>query len=305
LGRAWSILGFAWGAGGIVGPSISGLLSRPVLNYPMIFKRGSIWDRFPYLIPNLICSILMVFGMITTFLFLKNDVAPENSKKKSIREELKQFSQLLTKDSIFSVVTFMISTFIYSMASEIFGIWALLPLNEGGLNFDPTMIGIVQSINSLFFLLGQIFLYNLIVNSLGKLNSFRVGFVFFSFLALTPLLNLVAFNVYLLWSLLVLWCFVRTIGMILSATTTNIFLLNAVPSNIQGLMMGISQSGSCVSRTIGQLSAGNILALSKTISFPVFLMDVFIPHAIIGIFCILDVLLTIPISNSINSPKET
>jgi hypothetical protein len=247
----------------------------------------------------------MGIGMISTFAFLKNEVSPENSKKKSIRDELKQFSQLLTKDSIFSIVTFMISTFIYSMASEIFGIWALLPLNEGGLNFDPQLIGIVQSINSLFFLLGQIFLYNLIVNCLGKLNSFRVGFVFFSFLVLTPLLNLVTVNIYLFWSLLVLWCFVRTIGMILSATTTNIFLLNAVPSNIQGLMMGISQSGSCISRTIGQLAAGNILALSKKISFPIFLMDVFVPHAMIGIFCILDVLLTIPISNSINSPKET
>eukprot|EP01080_Neovahlkampfia_damariscottae_P001189 gene1189-10703_t len=299
--KAWSILGFAWGAGGIVGPSISGLLSRPVKSYPNIFKRNSIWDRFPYLIPNLICSIFMSIGLLLSIIFLKNNNSIE--KKKSIKEEFKQISKILTRNSIFSIIVFMVSTFIYSMATEIFGIWAILPLEEGGLNFNPSNIGIVQSIQSFIFLLGQLLIYNLIVKFIGKLNSFRIGFLFFSLVGLTPLLNLLSFNQYLLWVLIVIWSIVRTIGMILTATTTNIFLLNAVPSNLQGLMMGISQSGSCVSRIIGQLSAGYLLAISKSISMKMYLLDVFIPFIIIGIFSILNILLTLPITNSINFPK--
>ena len=196
----------------------------------------------------------------------------------------------------------MVSTFIFSMASEIFGIWAILSISEGGLNFNPSNIGIIQSIQSFIFLLGQILIYSSVVKLFGKLNSFRIGFFFFSIVGLTPLLNLISFNQYLLWIGIVLWSIIRTLGMILTATTTNIFLLNAVPSNLQGLM-GISQSGSCISRTIGQLSAGYLLAISKSISIQIFLIDVFIPFFIIGIFSIFNILLTIPIDKSINFPK--
>lgn len=55
----------------IIGPVLGGGLSRPTLYYPHLFPPGSIWDRFPYLLPNLICFVVIVCGVIFGLLFLK------------------------------------------------------------------------------------------------------------------------------------------------------------------------------------------------------------------------------------------
>jgi len=46
-------------------------LARPVLSYPELFHAGSIWDRFPYLLPNLVCSVIVTCGVGIGILFLE------------------------------------------------------------------------------------------------------------------------------------------------------------------------------------------------------------------------------------------
>ncbi len=43
----------------------------PVENLPSLFAPGSIWDRFPYLLPNLFSAICVTFGVIVGLLFLE------------------------------------------------------------------------------------------------------------------------------------------------------------------------------------------------------------------------------------------
>ena len=62
---------FVWSIGTIVGPSIGGLFSDPVKNFPGHFSAGGIFDRFPYLLPNLICSALMVLSVIAAWIFME------------------------------------------------------------------------------------------------------------------------------------------------------------------------------------------------------------------------------------------
>jgi hypothetical protein len=55
----------------IIGPALGGALADPCTSYPDIFRRGTIFDRFPYLLPNLICTVIVVCGVTIGILFLE------------------------------------------------------------------------------------------------------------------------------------------------------------------------------------------------------------------------------------------
>jgi len=55
----------------ILGPSLGGALAQPCVSYPNWFPRGTIFERFPYLLPNLVCASVVIFGVLVGFLFLE------------------------------------------------------------------------------------------------------------------------------------------------------------------------------------------------------------------------------------------
>ncbi|KAF2840170.1 MFS general substrate transporter [Patellaria atrata CBS 101060] len=69
--RAYAIMPFVWCLGSIIGSGLGGTLANPVQSYPTTFQEGSIFDKFPYLLPNLVCTCVVVFGLIVGFLFLE------------------------------------------------------------------------------------------------------------------------------------------------------------------------------------------------------------------------------------------
>lgn len=46
-------------------------MAEPCISYPSIFHRGTIFDKFPYLLPNLICTIILICGVAIGILFLE------------------------------------------------------------------------------------------------------------------------------------------------------------------------------------------------------------------------------------------
>jgi hypothetical protein len=54
----------------IIGASLGGVLARPALAFPSVFE-GTIFDSNPYLLPNLICTGIVVFGLVVGILFLE------------------------------------------------------------------------------------------------------------------------------------------------------------------------------------------------------------------------------------------
>ncbi len=55
----------------VIGAAIGGTLAEPAKNYPALFPAGSLFDRFPYLLPNLVCTAVVVFGLVVGCLFLR------------------------------------------------------------------------------------------------------------------------------------------------------------------------------------------------------------------------------------------
>lgn len=74
------------GSRSIIGPVIGGSLARPCLSYPHLFPRGTIWDRFPYLLPNLFSAGCVCIGVTIGLLFLDETHALKKYQRDRPRE---------------------------------------------------------------------------------------------------------------------------------------------------------------------------------------------------------------------------
>ncbi|KAL1638861.1 hypothetical protein SLS58_008566 [Diplodia intermedia] len=50
---------------------LGGTLAQPAKGYPTVFLPGSLFDKFPYLLPNLVCAAVVCFSLIVGILFLE------------------------------------------------------------------------------------------------------------------------------------------------------------------------------------------------------------------------------------------
>ncbi|KAK1138331.1 hypothetical protein N8T08_002828 [Aspergillus melleus] len=69
--RAYAVMPFVWSIGTIMGPAIGGLLARPAEGFPSLFSPDGLFGIYPYLLPNVVCSILLLCSMLFSWLFLQ------------------------------------------------------------------------------------------------------------------------------------------------------------------------------------------------------------------------------------------
>ncbi len=60
---------------------IGGALARPCISYPDLFAPGTIWDRYPYLLPNLFSALVCLVGVVNGILFLEETHAEKKLKR--------------------------------------------------------------------------------------------------------------------------------------------------------------------------------------------------------------------------------
>ncbi|KAF2852387.1 MFS multidrug transporter-like protein [Plenodomus tracheiphilus IPT5] len=74
--RAYSVMPFVWSIGTIIGPSIGGYFAEPAQNFPAYFNRTGLFAKFPYLLPNIICSTLLLVSILMAY-FLLEETHPD------------------------------------------------------------------------------------------------------------------------------------------------------------------------------------------------------------------------------------
>jgi F0F1-type ATP synthase membrane subunit c/vacuolar-type H+-ATPase subunit K len=62
-----SMVSTSWGLGLVLGPALGGYLSQPAMKYPNIFVEGSLFARFPYLLPSLCNTVLAIALLFIVF----------------------------------------------------------------------------------------------------------------------------------------------------------------------------------------------------------------------------------------------
>lgn len=69
--RGYTIMPLVWCLGSVLGPALGGALAQPCQSFPTFFDRGTLFDRYPFLLPNLFCAIVLAFGVLVGVLFLE------------------------------------------------------------------------------------------------------------------------------------------------------------------------------------------------------------------------------------------
>jgi len=67
---------FVWSVGTIIGPMLGGIFADPHESWPATFPKGCLFDRFPYLLPNLICAGLLLISILLGY-FLLEETHPD------------------------------------------------------------------------------------------------------------------------------------------------------------------------------------------------------------------------------------
>lgn len=67
---------FVWSIGTIIGPAIGGTFADPHETFPQLFPKGSLFGDFPYLLPNLICALLLLVSIVLGY-FLLEETHPD------------------------------------------------------------------------------------------------------------------------------------------------------------------------------------------------------------------------------------
>ncbi|KAL8655136.1 MAG: hypothetical protein Q9210_001083 [Variospora velana] len=68
--RAYAVMPFVWSIGTIIGPAIGGITARPAVTMPEVFSASVVFGKFPFLLPNLICSALLLVSICLGYFFL-------------------------------------------------------------------------------------------------------------------------------------------------------------------------------------------------------------------------------------------
>lgn len=60
---------------------IGGALARPCISYPSMFSPGTIWEKYPYLLPNVFSAVAVLCGLVIGILFLEETHAGMKTKR--------------------------------------------------------------------------------------------------------------------------------------------------------------------------------------------------------------------------------
>ncbi|XP_062182296.1 protein ZINC INDUCED FACILITATOR-LIKE 1-like [Phragmites australis] len=268
-----SVVNTAWGLGLIVGPALGGYLAQPTEKYPHIFSEGSVFGRFPYLLPCLSVSSFAAIILIScTWLpetIHKHKVPEKDTKivkalpsEKGYWDSPRKTSLLQNKPWISTMLPYCFFGLHDTAYSEILSLWAASDRKYGGLSFSTEDIGEVLAMTGAGLLVYQLIIYHWVHKILGTVNSSRIASaVSILVLATYPFMTYLS-GVKLSFAL---YSAAMMKSVLAITATTGICLLqnNAVCQEQRGTANGISTTTMSFFKAIAPIGAGALFSWAQ------------------------------------------
>eukprot|EP01132_Coremiostelium_polycephalum_P005555 gene5555-6918_t len=227
---AYGYLTIFFGFGAIVGPLIGGFLIYPTQNIHWFFEGNQLFNRFPFLLPNLVQFILMVIAIIVYYFTIPetvlekkkivicgkhlnnpygysvfkvdNDRDQENNgniiEKKEPKDPIKvkiekwYYSSLFSKkEIIMTIILYGLTGLIFATLSQAISTWSIAPIENGGLSFSSKMLGIYYALTGIWSYWIQTSIAPFFSKRYGLINAFTTGTLISVFIcSIFPLLQL-------------------------------------------------------------------------------------------------------------------
>ncbi|KAF8267245.1 MFS general substrate transporter [Lactarius quietus] len=211
IARGFSLPPVAWSLGGVFGPLIGGVLSRPQDRWPHMFSHH-FWADYPYFLPCLVAASFTLFSFVVSALYLEEtlnsrpsekiqlarvntnasseeedddsdlDVTPDQSDKPL------PMSSVLTKPVLVTIANYAMLALLSTIMEACTPLVWSTPIEYGGLNLDPATIGMWMSLYGGLDGIFQFFVFPHYINRIGlrlvfvcSILSCAVIFVIFPF----------------------------------------------------------------------------------------------------------------------------
>lgn len=277
-----TLLMSSYSAGLVLGPSIGAFLAFPAVHYPQVFTKGSLFDRYGILLPQL--ALVVSFAVLIPFAvyILPNDRRRKkevltNMEEKSETDLLLQKSPdtkpcsnsrlkilKLTRDKSCLMTWLLCGTYrpIAIAYDELFPVFAATSKKYGGFEFSTANIGVALLLVAIISTFVEIPTATWLISKYGSKKIFIYCTVLQSLLF--PVLVILAqiSNVVLFWIVLILVLTITRLCIEGSAITIALFLNNSVEADLTGTANGIGMTVSAIGRTITPSLFGSLFSWS-------------------------------------------
>jgi len=199
--RAFGMLGVCYSLGMVIGPLLGGQLVHPARFAPSVFG-GTVFDTFPYLLPNLTYALFAAIVWVIGALFLEETLpqsacrhdstdqderllqwpganSEEAEKKQSLRRPIATSSRCLPVNLIVLIVTYCAMSGCFVATSQLFVLMVSFSVKRGGFGFGPAQIGFVLDSGAIGQIFTQVFVYPQLCENYGLYRVCLVSWLIF------------------------------------------------------------------------------------------------------------------------------
>ena len=198
----------------------------------------------------------------------KSDAVVETDKVgKAVCDKVQHTFSLFCNERIFYATTlYGIIAFAHIITAEVFPLWLVVPVSEGGFGFNANKIGLAITVSGPVTIFTQLVVYPRLVKYLNALVVFRVGIVgYLLIMLLVPSITMIQYpskvaptiimtTAYALLSVFIGWGFVCVF----------VFVNNSCFSRDRATVNALGQSCASIGRMVGPYFGGNLFAYTAS-----------------------------------------
>jgi hypothetical protein len=309
-----------WSLGLVFGPACGGLLASPAQLYPRYFT-GTIFETFPYLLPNLVTAFFALLGAILLFLFFPETLTSDpltsppqgqnssssNPPPSSTETRGASIVELARYPGVANTLcAYLVISFSSICLDEVIPLWSMASHSHGGLELPQVMIGTMLTITGVVLTLYTLLVYPLIAQALGRNRSFRVSQLIFAILAgVTTLIHSLPPSSAARFPLLVTFYTASKACCSLGFASLALVLNHCVTKDKRGSLNGLSMTFGSIAKSFGPLFGAMAFAWSIARLRP-FPLDYHLVFLAIAGSCLVSVAIPLPPENESSvEAKET